>query len=162
MKPIEEGVYYLFFKGSKNPRRCHVGIKYPGIEATPLITLGGRRSKEVYSYILQLLENNGVSHSIFEKGGKTFVELPLATGLATSIFLLAVYSSKKPLRYAPALEKMILGRMPMMKHLIATVEMALELNELKEGRVGSRQTLSREAANTASKILIKLIEATSR
>ncbi|MEM2126618.1 MAG: hypothetical protein QXH67_00135 [Candidatus Bathyarchaeia archaeon] len=162
MESLNKGVYYLFFKDSRNPKRCHLGVKYPGIEATPLVMLGGKRAKELYGFIIQLLENNGISYTTFEMDEKTFVELPLATGLATSIFLLAAYSCRRPLRYAPALERMILGRMPLMKYLTNMVDLALELNYLEEEGFHTRQTLSRKVANSASKILIQLIKAISK
>jgi len=158
-KTLEEGVYYLFYKDSKSPKRRHVGIRYPGIDSTPLIIIGGRRSKEIYNFIIQLLDNNGIKYSIIEESDKKLVELPLATGLATTIFLLAVYSSLKPLKYATALEKMILGRMPLMKYFVTTIELATELsNYLSERGPQVRQTLSRSSAKTASKILIQLID----
>jgi hypothetical protein len=160
---LEEGVYYLFYKGSKNPKRCYIGIKYPGIDSSPLIIIGGRRSREIHKFIIQLLDNNGIKYSIIEKAGKTFFELPLATGLATSIFLLAVYSSLKPLKYATALEKMILGRMPLMKYFVTTMELATELsNYFGEKSPRVRQTLNRDSARMASKMLIQLIDGVAK
>jgi len=162
LKTLEEGVYYMFYKDSKNPKRCHIGIRYPGIDSTPLIIIGGHRAREIYNFIIQLLDNNGVKYSIIEKDNKTFVELPLATGLATSIFLLAVYSSLRPLRYATVLEKMILGRMPLMKYFVTIMELATELSnyfdERSHAHMHGRQTLSRDSAKTASKMMIQLID----
>jgi hypothetical protein len=155
---LEEGVYYLFYKESKNPKACYIGIKYPGIDSTPFIIIGGRRSKDIYNFIIQLLDNNGIKYSIIEKAHKTVVELPLATGLATSIFLLTAYSSLKPLKYATALEKMILGRMPLMKYFVTIMELATELsNHYSEKNPHVRQTLNRESARIASKMLVQLM-----
>ena len=153
---MEEGVYYLFYKESKSPKRCHIGVKYPGIDSTPLIIIGGRRSKEIYNFIIQLLDNNGIKYSVTERDNKTFIELPLATGLATSIFLLAIYSSLKPLKYATSLEKMILGKMPFTKYFVTITQLATELSNFLErkNKHYSKQALDREAAKTASKMLI--------
>lgn len=162
VETLEKGVYYLFYKDSKTPKRCFIGIKYPGIDSTPFIIIGGRRSKEIYNFIIQLLDNNGIKYSVIESDNKKLLELPLATGLATSIFLLAVYSSLKPLRYATALEKMILGRMPLTKYLVTSTELATQLSnylgEKNKGGSHGRQTLNRDAAKTASKMLIQLIK----
>ena len=157
---MEEGVYYLFYKENKSPKRCHIGIKYPGVDSTPLIIIGGRRSKEIYNFIIQLLDNNGIKYSIIKKGNKTLIELPLATGLATSIFLLTVYSSLKPMKYAVLFEKLILGKMPFTKYFITIIQLATELSDyLKKKNVESpRQTLDREAAKIASKMLIQLMK----
>lgn len=160
METVEKGVYYLFYKDSKTPKRCFIGIKYPGIDSTPFIIIGGRRSKEIYNFIIQLLDNNGIKYSILEDDNKKLLELPLATGLATSIFLLAVYSSLKPLKYAASLEKMILGKMPFTKYFVTITQLATELSnhlERKNMRY-SKQALDREAAKTASKMLIQLIK----
>jgi len=149
----------LFYKESKSPKRCHIGIRYPGIDSTPLVIIGGRRSREIYNYIIQILDNNGIKYSVTERNNKTFIELPWATGLATSIFLLAIYSSLKPLKYATGLEKMILGKMPLMKYFVKTLELATELsNYFEERNPESRQTISRKSAKIASKMLIQLIE----
>ena len=159
MEASGKGVYYLFYKDSKNPKKCHVGIKYPGVDSTPLIVIGGRRSKDIYNYIIQLLDNNGIKYLTVRKDGKIFVKLPLATGLAVSIFLLAVYSTLKPLKYATALEKMILGKMPLMKYFTTMVELAIELSNLHdEGKPHTTQTLDRSSARTVSKMLIQLMD----
>ncbi|RLF02638.1 MAG: hypothetical protein DRJ59_03075 [Thermoprotei archaeon] len=157
---LKEGVYYLFYKDSENPKRCYIGIKYPGIDSTPFIIIGGRRSRELYNFILQLLDNNGIKYSIIEEGSEKTVELPLATGLATSIFLLAVYSSLKPLKYAASLEKMILGKMPFTKYFVIITQLATELSNYLERRNKqySKQALNKEAAKTVSKMLIQLIK----
>lgn len=163
METVEKGVYYLFYNDSKTPKRCFIGIKYPGIDSTPFIIIGGRRSREIYNFIIQLLDNNGIKYSIIENDNKKLLELPLATGLATSIFLLAVYSSLKPLKYAASLEKMILGRMPLMKYFVTTIELATELsNYLSEERPHIKQTLDRNSAKTASKMLIQLINGVAK
>lgn len=159
IETLEKGVYYLFYKDSKTPKRCFIGIKYPGIDSTPFIIIGGRRSKEIYNFIIQLLDNNGIKYSIIENNNK-LLELPLATGLATSIFLLAVYSSLKPLKYAASLEKMILGKMPFTKYFVTITQLATELSNYLERKniQHSKQALDREAAKTASKMLIQLIK----
>jgi hypothetical protein len=155
-----EGTYYLFYKESKNPKRCYIGIKYPGINSTPFIIIGGRRAKEIYNFIIQLLDNNGIKYSILMNNKKRLLELPLATGLATSIFLLAVYSSLKPLKYATSLEKMILGKMPFTKYFVTITQLATELSNYSERKnmKYSRQTVDREAAKTTSKMLIQLMK----
>jgi len=160
MKTLEEGVYYLFYRDSKTSKKCFIGIKYPGIDSTPFIIIGGRRSKEIYNFIIQLLDNNGIKYSIIENDNKKLLELPLATGLATSIFLLTVYSSLKPLKYATSLEKMILGKMPLTKYFVTITQLATELsNHLERKNMQySKQALDREAAKTASKMLIQLIK----
>jgi len=159
MKTLDEGVYYLFYKETKNPKRCEISIRYPGINSTPLVVIGGQRSRELFNFITQLLDNNGIKYSVFQKKNFKVVELPLATGLATSIFLLTVYSSLRPLKYASMLERLILGKMPFMKYFITMSNLASELSDYGlKNRLQSRQTLDREAAKTASKMLIQLIK----
>jgi hypothetical protein len=162
VKEFEEGVYYLFHKDSKSPKRSYIGIRYPGVNSTPLIVIGGKRSKDIYRFIIQLLENNGIKYSLSEEKKEKIIELPLATGLASSVFLLAVYSTTKPLKYAVSLERMILGKMPLTKYFIATTELATELSNYfgKSGEKSRhrKQVLETRAAKVASKMLIQLLQ----
>ena len=161
MQTLEEGTYYLFYKDSENPKRCRVGIRYPGLNSSPFIILGGARAKKIYHFIMQLLDNSGLQYSIIQKNNKEIIELPLATGLATTIFLVSVYSSLHPLKHAATLEKMILGKMPFTKYFVTVTELATELsNYFRENDKSShaKQTLDREAAKTASKMLLQLIK----
>jgi len=76
------------------------------------------------------------------------------------IFLLAVYSSLKPLKYAASLEKMILGKMPFTKYFVTITQLATELSNYIEwkNKQYSKQALEREAAKIVSKMLIQLIK----
>jgi len=118
-----------------------------------------RRSKELYNYITQLLDNNRIKYIIPKQDDKKVLELTLATGLATSIFLLTVYSRLKPMRYAASLENIILGKMPLMKYFVTSIELATDHSNhmgKKESSLG--QTLDREAAKTTSRMLIQSLK----
>ena len=159
MQTLYEGTYYLFYKESRILKKCKIGIQYPGINSAPFIILGGKRAKEIYSFTNQLLDNSGLKYSTQKNKNYTVIELPLATGLATTVFLLAVYSSLHPLRYAATLEKMILGKIPLTKYFVTLTELSTELsNYLNEKGSSTKQTLNREAAKTVSKMLLQLIE----
>lgn len=159
MQTLYEGTYYLFYKESRNPKKCKIGIQYPGINSTPFIILGGKRAQEIFNFVIQLLDNSGLKYSIQKTRNNTIIELPLATGLATTIFLLSVYSSLRPLRYAATLEKMILGKIPLTKYFVTLTELSTELsNYLSDQKLSKKQTLTREAAKTVSKMLLQLIK----
>jgi len=159
MKTFEEGVYYLFYKESKNPKNCHISIRYPGINSTPLVVIGGKRAKELFNFIIQLLDNNGIKYSVSQKRNLKIIELPLATGLSTSIFLLTTYSSLRPLKYASVFEKLILGKMPFMKYFITMGNLASDLSDyVWKDKTQVKQALDRKAARTVSRMLIQLIK----
>ena len=160
MQTLGEGTYYLFYRDSKSPKRCQVGILYPGLNSSPFIILGGARAQKIYHFIIQLLDNSGLQYSVIQSNNKKIIELPLATGLATTIFLVSVYSSLQPLKHAATLEKMILGKVPFTKYFVTLTELATELsNYFDEKSESSRakQTLHREAAKIASKMLLQLM-----
>jgi hypothetical protein len=156
-----EGIYYLTYRESKNPKKCNIGIKYPGKDSKHFIIIGGRRARELYNFIIQLLDNNSIRYSIIEDGKEKMIKLPLATGLATSIYLLAIYSSLRPLRYATALEKMILGKMPLMKYFVTLTELATNLSNLlgkTEKRTCGGWTLNKNAAKVVSRMMLELMK----
>jgi hypothetical protein len=148
------------YKESRTPKRSKLGIQYPGINSTPYIVLGGKTAKEIYDFILQLLDNNGIKHPIHRRKNYATIELPLATGLATTMFLLSAYSCVRPLRHAAFLERMILGKIPLTKYFVMLTELSTDLtNYLGAPNPSAKQTLNREAARTISKMLLQLMEA---
>ena len=64
------------------------------------------------------------------------------------------------MKYAVLFEKLILGKMPFTKYFVTIIQLATELSDyLKKKNVESpRQTLDREAAKIASKMLIQLMK----
>jgi len=157
IQTLYQGTYYLFFRESRNPKKCKIGIRYPGINSTPFVVLGGKRAKDVYNFINQLLENSGIKHSTQKIGKITLTELPLATGLATTIFLLAAYSSLHPLRHAATLEKMILGKMPFTKYFVTLTQLSTDLSNYLGEKGPTKQAIDRRAAKTVSKMLLELV-----
>jgi len=153
-------VYYLTYFSRKNPKKCQIGIKYPGIDATPLILIGGKRAKETFDFIMQLLENHGLDYSVTQQGKQKLVKLPWATGLATAIYLLTVYSTIRPLRYASILEKIITGHMPFMKNMVTITELAVPLSNYFEDQMdhksGPQRMVNNKAAKVVSRMLIEL------
>jgi hypothetical protein len=158
IQTLYQGTYYLFYKESQNPKKCKIGIRYPGIDSTPFVVLGGKRAKDIYNFINQLLENSGIKHLTQKIGKMTLTELPLATGLATTIFLLTAYSSLNPLRHATTLEKMILGKMPFTKYFVTLTELSTDLSNYLGEKEPTNQTIDRQAAKTVSKMLLELMD----
>jgi len=154
-------VYYLIYVARKNPKYCQIGVKYPGIDATPLILMGGKRAKDVFDFIMQLLENHGLEYSVAQQGNERLVKLPWATGLATAVYLLTIYSTVRPLKYASILEKIITGHMPFMKNMVALTELAVPLSNYFEDRNGHKsgppRIVNRKAAKVVSRMLIELV-----
>ena len=152
------GEYWLIYTHSKNPKKCILGIKFPSIESRYYITLGGKRAFELYNHILSTLDNNGVRYYAEKRGNKRFLKLPWSTGLAVTVFLLAVYGKQKPLSYAHILDKMIHGGMPLMRYLTSMVELALDLTEyIKDYQ--RKQLVSHKSAKTISRAIGEIIAA---
>lgn len=161
--PLEGGVYYLIYRDKGNPKRTYVGVRYPSGRATPLVVLGGKRAKDLYQFITQALENCGLKCPEVENKSEKLIKLPWATGLAASFFLLSVYSAKKPLKYAFAFERMMAGEMPLTRHLVSLLNLAIDLSRHFEGRGGRnasypRQMISTKAAKTVSNMTAHLLE----
>ena len=161
---LEGGVYYLNYRGGEGDlRRTYLGVKYPGGRATPLVVLGGKRAKDVYEFILQVLDNCGLKCREVEKNGEKLIKLPWATGLVASFFLLSVYSIKKPLKYAFAFEKMIAGEMPLSRYSILLLNLAVDLSRHFEskGEYGvshPRQMIGSKAAKIVSRMTLHFLE----
>jgi hypothetical protein len=160
--PAEKGVYYLIYRNKDNQKRAYVGVRYPSRKATPLVVLGGKRAKDVYQFVTQTLENCGLKCQKIEDDGEVLIKLPWATGLAASFFLLSVYSTKKPLKYSFAFERMITGEMPLTRHLVSLLNLAVDLSRYFESEGGynasyPRQMISAKAAKTVSRMIVHFL-----
>jgi len=151
-----EGEFWLVYKKSETPKKCTLGVKFPNLKSRFYITLGGRRATELYNYILLTLDTNRIEYSMERVSNRFLVKLPWSTGLAITLFLLTVYSNRKPLTHAPILNKMLNGEMPLMKHLTRMIELALDLTD-HLGEIGRNRLVSHHSARTVSKIINKLI-----
>jgi hypothetical protein len=160
IEQVEKGIYYLTYKETK--RRPYLSIKYPHIRSRAFIATNGPRAKNMRNFIMQLLENNRLNYSVVEKGDGTYVQLPWATGAAISAYLLAVYGSTKPLKYAVVLDRLISGKMPLAKHIGALTELAIDLSSYLEAatgrRVGKRQIIDARAARAVSAMMRRMLD----
>ncbi|MEM3693683.1 MAG: hypothetical protein QXI39_06660 [Candidatus Bathyarchaeia archaeon] len=156
----EKGVYYIAYKETK--RRPYLSIKYPSMRSRPFIATNGPRAKSIYRFIVQLLENNRLSYSLVAKEDGTYVQLPWATGAAISAYLLAVYGSMKPLKYAVILERLISGKMPLARYISLLTELAMDLSGYLEAssgrRVGRRQIVDARAARAVSAMMRRMLD----
>jgi hypothetical protein len=151
-----EGEYWLIYKYSKNPKRCMLGVKFPNIESRYYITLGGKRAPELYNHILLTLDANRVEYFLEKRSNRCLLKLPWSTGLAVTVFLMAVYAKQKPLAYAHILDKMIHGGMPLMRYLTSMVELALDLTEhLKDQQ--QKRLVSHRGTKVVSKMINELV-----
>jgi hypothetical protein len=153
-----EGEYWLIYRHSKNPKRCMLGVKFPNIESRYYITLGGKRASELYNHILLTLDANRVEYFLEKRGNRYLLKLPWSTGLAVTVFLLAVYAKQKPLAYAHIFDEMIHGGMPLMRYLTNMVELALDLTEHLKDRQ-RKQLVSHVSARAISKAMSEIITA---
>ena len=151
-----EGEYWLIYKKSNNSNKCMLGIKFPNIKSCYYLILGGKRASELYNYILITLDNNRVEYLIQKKDNKYFLKLPWSTGLAITVFLLAIYVKQKPLTYAYILDKIIHGSMPLMRYLTNMVELAIDLTECI-GNKQQKRLISHMSAKTVSRAMNEII-----
>lgn len=161
IKMGKTGVYYLIYKDG-NGRNTLVGIKFPSLNSTPFIVIGGKRAKRIYQFIVQVLENYGLKCHEEKYKDLNVIELPWATGLATSLYLLAIYSVNKPLKYGFLFEKMIIGEMPLVDYLIQFINFAVTLSKHVEEKTGVRikypkQLIDDRVAKTVSKNIINIL-----
>jgi hypothetical protein len=156
------GIYYLIYRDEGDSKRTYIGVRYPSWRATPLVVLCGKRARDVYRFITQVLENRGLKCREVENNGEKIIELPWATGFAASFFLLSVYSTRKPLKYAFAFERMITGEMPLSKYMVSLVNLAVSLSRYIENKSGytdyPKQIVNAKAAKTVSRMAIHLLE----
>lgn len=157
MELRSKGEYYLIYHPSKNPRRRSLSVKFPSLNAPPYIKLGGKRAQDLYRHIILTLDNLGISYSIIEENPCEILKVPWATGLAITVFLLAVYSLRKPLAYIFVLDKMLTGNMPLAGHLINMTEVALDLSE-HLGNPNGEALIVSKGAKTISKMMMNLLK----
>ncbi|MEM0048903.1 MAG: hypothetical protein QW464_08570 [Ignisphaera sp.] len=153
-----KGEYYVIYYGSRNPKRSVLGVKFPSLKSPLYIKLGGERARNLYKHIILTLDNLGIPYSTEKESLHEVLRVPWATGLAITIFLLAIYSKRKPLAYAHVLDKMLTGSMPLARHLTNMTEIALDLSEYL-GNTRDKPLITHKSAATISKMMVTLINA---
>jgi len=152
-----EGEYWLIYKDSRSPKKRFLGIKFPSMKSRFYLRLGGNRATELYKYIILTLDSNRVEYSLEKIKNRVFLKLPWSTGLAITIFLLTVYSNRKPLTHAPILAKMLNGEMPLMTHLTRLIQLAIDLTDYATDAQRDR-LVSHKSASTVSKMINELLK----
>lgn len=156
MELKKRGEYYVIYHQSKNAKKCILGIKFPSLKAPLYLKLGGRRAKDLYKYIVLTLDNLGISYLNEKENFHEILKVPWATGLAITAFLLAVYSKRRPLTYAHVLNRMLTGDMPLARHLVSMIEMALDLSEYL-GNIKGGPLITHKSAMVISKAITHVL-----
>jgi len=139
------GTYNMFFR--EKPIPC-MGIRFPSFRATPFPLIQGRRAREVFDIVTNFMQRYGLSHKDIDLEGEKIVVLPLFLGLASTVFLLAVYGKIRPSKYAWILEKLAAGEVDDLSKLVRLTELAAEFSTRSDEKM---------TVNEATKIFSRLM-----
>lgn len=151
----QDTIFYLVLSHNK------LSVRYPGFKAMPLVILGGTRAKTTFNIIVGILRTYGLTRPMIVAEEEIRIGLPWAAGLAVSFFLLALYNTLNPSKYAWLLEQILAGANPIASHLDSLINSAIELSGRMDEYYGNdirerRQFLHPRAAKTISKNILKM------
>lgn len=155
------GGYYIIYE--RRSKLSSLSVVFPTIESKPFMVIGGRRASRLFEFLRHLFREYGLILSHQREETREVIEVPWATGLATVVFMLATYSSSKPLLHADLLERLISGRMPLSSYFLMMPDLAQSLSEYMDYVLGTRgernQVLRPEAVRVVSRIMGEILEA---
>jgi hypothetical protein len=149
----EDDISYFYLIYAHNNRKLE--IRFPSYRATALITVRGTKATKMYEALKTILELYKLA-KIVKKENDLIMELPVAVGLSIVIYILASYNFPRHDKYIIIVEKMSRGELPISKHLIRFIELAIDLSRYMDAE-SDKQIVSRKAALLTAKALRVLL-----
>ena len=136
-----DGYFFLRYERSR-----YLEIVFPSKNSEPFMRIVGKRADKLFKPIKTFLE------SYFDIDGdkKLVLSLPTAIGMAVSLYLIATYNYKWPMRYAIILRDIVEGKSVVSNYSDIFIEMVMNLSNSNK--------LNRRAIETTGKIMRILIE----
>lgn len=134
---------YFFLKYERNK---FLEILFPSKNSGPFIRIVGKRADKLFKPIKTFLE----TYFDIDGGPRISISLPTAMGMAVSLYLIATYNYKRPMRYASILRDVVEGRGVLSNYTDIFIELVMNLSN-------SGKT-SRRALETTGKIIRIIVD----
>ena len=144
------GYFYLVYSQNRS-----LEIRFPSYTSTAFMVVRGVRAAKMYEALRAILQLYRMA-KIVRNEGNVVLELPPAVGLSVAIYLLASYNAPHYTKYIFIVEQMSKGELPVSKHLIRFIELAIDLSRYIDSEA-KKQLLSKRAALLTSKALRVLL-----
>lgn len=136
-----DGYFFLRYERNK-----FLEILFPSKNSRPFIRIIGNRADKLFKPIRTFLE----TYFDVDDNLRLSISLPTAMGMAISLYLIATYNYKWPMRYATILRDVIEGRGVLSNYTDVFIELVMNLS--------NSEKISRRALETTGKILRLIVE----
>jgi hypothetical protein len=154
---VVNSIYSLVYKYSR--RKPKLSIRILSDTATrDFLVIRGKRAAEILKIMITVLDAYAIRYNVVKSSGEDIYELPADVGHASLIFMMMVYSARKPDKHVSLYEKLLAGKIPLSIYLKAFIDIAVELSETA-GRTKKQKTiLNARVARSLSPIIRDLVE----
>ena len=153
---MSKSLYFIIYRA--RGRKSELSLRVSTLDSKDFIRLGGVRANRLLRSIASVLDAYALKYDIIKRGNEVIMELPADVGYAVLVYLLLVYSAKKPEKYAFFLEKLLSGSIPLSKYFNVFIDMAIDLSDLKRVSKRKRTVVEDVAAKTVSSMMRILIK----
>jgi len=158
---LVSNIYSLIYRYSS--RRPELSIRVLSDAATrDFLVIRGERASRVLKTMLTVLHAYAIRYDVIKSSGEEIYELPADVGYVSLIFMMMMYSVRKPDKYVGLYEKLLAGKIPLSVHLKVFIDIAVELSEVIGHSKKQNTILNARVAQSLSPIIRNLAELLSK
>ena len=158
---MASNIYSLIYRYSS--RKPELSIRVLSDVATrDFLVIRGERASRVLKIMLAVLHAYAIKYDVTKSSGEEIYELPADVGHASLIFMMMMYSVRKPDKYVGLYEKLLTGEIPLSVHLKVFIDIAVELSEVIGHSKKQNTILNARVAQSLSPIIRNLAELLSK
>jgi hypothetical protein len=124
---VVNSIYSLVYRYSRRKPELSIRILSDTVTRDFLV-IRGEKATGILKTMITVLDAYAIKYSVVKSSGEDIYELPADVGHASLIFMMMVYSARKPDKYVSLYEKLLVGKIPLSIYLKAFIDIAVELS----------------------------------
>jgi hypothetical protein len=158
---VSRGIYSIVYRTLRKKPELSLRVLSEAA-AKDFLVIRGDKATRILKNILTVLDAYAIKYSATASASEEIYELPADVGHASLLFMMMVYSAKRPDKYVSLFEKLLAGKIPLSTHLKVFVDIAVELSETTSRAKRRRATLDGRIIRSLSPIMRNLARILSR
>ena len=158
---VSKSIYSIVYRPLR--KKPELSLRVLSETATrDFLVIRGDKAAKILKNILTVLDAYAIKYGTTTSASEEVYELPADVGHASLLFMMMVYSAKRPDKYVSLFEKLLAGKIPLSTHLKVFVDIAVELSEVTSRAKRRGTTLDGRIVRSLSPIMRDLARVLSR
>ena len=158
---MNKSIYSLVYRPKH--KKPEISMRILSEAATrDFLVIRGDKATRILKTILSVLDAYAIKYNVTTSTNEEIYELPADVGHASLMFMMMVYSARKPDKYVSLFEKLLAGKIPLSTHLKVFVDISVELSEVTSQVKKRRMILNGRVLRSLSPIMRDLAKILSK